>query len=183
MKDSEFYDIQLYWHYLLMNSRTKLQITQLIIWVNDESFYLQVKIQQWQAEGKKIPTPSYLITKLSYKLKPHQTRNQYLTARLDTGTDVNIMPGSVYKLVFNDAELKKPAPSNLDIVTYTTVTVKIVGSCLFYFIHPNAKKLQEVTFYVAKTDGSVLFPALQYLCLDLYNLIQDWIIYLQELAW
>ena len=62
----------------------------------DESFTLQVKI------CKKIPTPSHLITNLAYNLKPHQTRNQYLRARLDTCVDVNIMPASVYKLVFND---------------------------------------------------------------------------------
>ena len=42
---------------------------------SDESFCLQVKIQQSKAEGKKIPTPSHLITNLAYKLKPHQTRN------------------------------------------------------------------------------------------------------------
>ena len=55
---------------------------------NDDSFCLQVKIQQSQAEGRKIPTPSHLITNLAYKLKPHQTRNQYLRARLDICADV-----------------------------------------------------------------------------------------------
>ena len=84
-----------------------------------ESFCVQVKIHQSQAECKKIPTPSHLITNLAYKLKPHQTRNQYLKARLDTCADVNIMPASVYKLVFNDPELKKLAPSTLEIGTYT----------------------------------------------------------------
>ena len=123
---------------------------------SDEAFYLQEKIQQSQAEGKKIPTPSHLITNLAYKLKPRQTRNQYLRARLDTCTDINIMPASVYKLVFNDPELKKLAPSYLEIGTYTTDTVKIVGSFPFYLVHPDTKKLQEVTFYVAKNDGSVL---------------------------
>ena len=113
---------------------------------SDESFCLQVKIQQSQAEGKKIPKPFHLITNLAYKLKPHQTRKQYLKARLDTCTDVNIMPTSVYKLVLNDPELKKLAPSDLEIGTYTTNTVKIVGSCLFYLVHPHTKKLQEVTF-------------------------------------
>ena len=42
---------------------------------SDDSFCLQVKLQQSQAEGKKIPTPSHLTTNLAYKLKPHQTRN------------------------------------------------------------------------------------------------------------
>ena len=93
---------------------------------SDESFCLQVKIQQTQAAYKKIPTPSHLITNLSYKLKPHQTRNQYLRAGLDTCTDVNIMPDSIYKLVFNDPKLKKLAPSTLEIGTYAANTMKIV---------------------------------------------------------
>ena len=90
--------------------------------------------------------PSHLITDLPYKLKPCQTRNQYIRGRLDTFTDVNIMPASVYKLVFNDPEMKKLAPSSLEIGTYTTDTVKIVGSCLFYLVQPATKELQEVTF-------------------------------------
>ena len=56
------------------------------------------------------------------------------------------MPVSVYNLVFNDPELKKLAPSDLEIGTYTTNTVKIVGSCLFYLVHPDTKNLQKVMF-------------------------------------
>ena len=134
---------------------------------SDESFCLQVKIQQSKAEGKKIHTPSHLITNLAYKLKPHQTRNQYLRARLDTCTDVNIMPASVYKLVFNDSESKKFAPSHLEIGTYTTNIVKIVVSCLFYVVHLDTKKLQKVTFYVARNDGSVLLSCTTILPLGL----------------
>ena len=52
---------------------------------SDDPFCLQVKIQHAQANCKKIPTPSHLITNLVYRLKPHQTRNQ------DTCADVNIM--------------------------------------------------------------------------------------------
>ena len=77
------------------------------------------------------------------------------------------MPASVYKLVFNDPELKKLAPSNLEIDTYTTNTVKIVGSYLFYLLHPDTKKLQEVTFYVAQNDGSVLLSCTTTLALGL----------------
>ena len=128
-----------------------------------------------------ILTPSHLITNLGYKLNPHQIRSQYLKARLDTWTDVNIIPSSVYKLVFNDPELKKLAPSNLEIGTYTTDTVKIVGPCLFYLVHLDTKKLQ-VTFYDAKMMVVSCYPALQHLCLDLYNHTQDWIIYLPELV-
>ena len=67
------------------------------------------------------------------------------------------MPSSIYKLVSNNPDLKKLAPSTLEIGTYTTNTVKIVGSCVFYQFHPDTKKLHEVTSFVATQDGSVLY--------------------------
>ena len=75
---------------------------------------------------------------------------------MDTCQDINIMPASVYKLVFNDPGLKRLAPSSLEISIYTTDTMNIAGSFLFYLVHPDTTKLQEVTFYVAQNDGSVL---------------------------
>ena len=44
----------------------------------------------------------------------------------------NIMPTSAYSLLFKNLELKKLDPRNMEIGTYTTDTVKIVGSCKFY---------------------------------------------------
>ena len=64
---------------------------------------------------------------------------------------------SAYNLVFNVPELKKLAHSTFETGTYTTDTVKIVGSCLYYLVYTDAKKLQEVTFYVAQNGGGVLF--------------------------
>ena len=86
---------------------------------------------------------------------------------MDTSGDVNIMQASVYKLVFNNPELQKLAPSTLEIGTYTADTVKIIGSCLFYLVHPYTKKLQGVTFYVAQNDGSVLLSCTITLALGL----------------
>ena len=111
-----------------------------------DSFCLQVKVKQTQANLQRIPRPTHLITNLAYRLKPHHTRNLYLRARLDTCADVNIMPASVYRLVFQDPNMKKLAPSSLEIGTYTTDTVKIVGSCMFYLVHLDTKKLMDVTF-------------------------------------
>ena len=113
---------------------------------SNESFCLQVKIQCMQAECKKIPTPSHLITNLAYKLKPHHTRNQYIRARLDTYSDFNIMPASAYKLVFNDPDLRKLAPSTLEIFTYKMDTVKIIGPCLFYLAQLDTKKFKRSDF-------------------------------------
>ena len=75
------------------------------------------------------------------------------------------MPTSVYKLVFWDPNLKKLALSMLEIGTYTTNVVKLVGSCTFYLVHPDTKHLQEVTFYV--TSNKAVFWYLVPPCLHL----------------
>ena len=80
----------------------------------------------------------------------------YLRARLDTCADVNLMPVSLYQLVFKDPKMQKLTPSNLQVGTFTTDSVKIVGPCKFHLVHPDTKKLLETTFYVAMNDGSVL---------------------------
>ena len=61
---------------------------------------------------------------------------------MDFCMDVNIMPTSVHSLVSKDPELQKLAPSNMEIGTYITDTIKIVGSCMFYLVYPKTKKLQ-----------------------------------------
>ena len=115
---------------------------------SDESFCLQLQAHCNQVEGKKIPNPVHLITNLTYTLKLHHNRNMYLHARLDTCADENIMLASVYHLVFKDPEMKKLAPCKLQIGTHTADTVKMVGSCTFCVVHPDGKKLVQVTCYV-----------------------------------
>ena len=63
--------------------------------------------------------------------------------------------------------MKKLAPSNLEIGTYITDTVKIVGSCMFYLVHWDTKKLMDVTFFVAVNDDSILFSCKTTLMLGL----------------
>ena len=66
------------------------------------------------------------------------------------------MMASVYCLIFKDPEMKKITPCKIQIGTYMADTVKIVGSCTFYVVHPDSKKLIPVTFYVATNDGRVI---------------------------
>ena len=121
-----------------------------------DSFCLQVKIKR-QCDGtQKIPRPTHLITNIAYQLKQDHTRNQYLRARIDTGAEVNLMPVSVYKLIYHDQDLRKLTPCRLKIGTYTTDTVKIIGTSIIYLIHPDSKKLTETIFYIASNEGSVL---------------------------
>ena len=92
---------------------------------SEDCFCLQVKVKCKQANLQRISRPTHLITNLAYRLKSHHTRNLYLRARLDTCADVNIMPASMYRLVFQYPDMKNLAPCKLEIRTYTTDTVKV----------------------------------------------------------
>ena len=134
---------------------------------SDESFHLQVKIQCTQANNK-ILTPHHLITNQAYRWKPHHKRNQYLSARLDTCADVNIMPTSVYTLVFQDPNCKKLAPSKEAWNWHIYYQYSKVGWILYvHLVHPDTKCLQEVTFYMASNNGSVLLSCATMLALGL----------------
>ena len=80
---------------------------------SEDSFCLQVKITQKQDDTQKVPRLTHLITNLAYLLKQHHTRNQYLRARIDSSAEVNLMPVSVYRLVYHDHDLKRLTPSRL----------------------------------------------------------------------
>ena len=80
---------------------------------------------------------------------------------------MNIMPASIYQLVFKDPEMKKIKPCKMQISTYTADTVKIIGLCIFNVVHLDTKKLVPVTFYVANNDGSVLLSCKTTLALQL----------------
>ena len=114
-----------------------------------------------------MPKATRLITNLAYRLQPHHHRNLYLRARLDTCANVNLMPASINQLVFKDPKMQKLTPGNLQVGTYTTDSVKIVGSCKFHLVHLDTKRLLETTFYVAMNDGSVLLSCKTTLLLGL----------------
>ena len=134
---------------------------------SDNSFCLQLQIKHVKAQSKIDKKPACCITNLPYRLKLHKNRNLYLRARLDTCADINIMPVSVYKLVFHDPNLEKLTPYKLQIGTSTNDTVKIVGTCKLFRVHSDTKKLVETIFYVATNDGSVLLSCKSTLALDL----------------
>ena len=96
------------------------------------------------------------MANLAYHLQEHHKRNQYLRARLDTCTDVNLMPMVVYCFMFKDPGLKKLTPSNMEIEMYTNEVVKIIGTCYFYIVHPKSKQLMKGLFFVAKENRSIL---------------------------
>ena len=126
-----------------------------------------MKVQKTQLTNPQLPKPVYLMTNLVYLLKMHHRRNQYLCARLDMCADVNLMPVTVYQLMFKDPNLQKLTPLTLEIEIYMNDVVKIIGSCQFYIMHPENKKLIQVIFFVAKENGSVLLSCRMTMALGL----------------
>ena len=47
--------------------------------------------------------------------------------------------------------------------------MKSVGSCTFYLLHPDTEHIQEVIFYVASNNGSVLLSCATMLALGLIH--------------
>ena len=87
-------------------------------------------------------------------MKPHRRRTKFLRAKIDTCSNVNLMPISVYKLLYKDQDCTKLEPSTkTSVKTYTTEKVKIIGSCKMFVVHPDTRFLCEVTFQVTNHDG------------------------------
>ena len=123
---------------------------------SDDSFCLQIQVKSTQPETK-MQAKQHLVTNLEYKLKPCRRRTKFLRARIDTCSNVNMMPISVYHLIYKDTDCTKLAPSNKDgIFTYTTEKIKVIGSCELLVLHPNTKCFKEVTFQVVNHEGSVI---------------------------
>ena len=52
--------------------------------------------------------------------------------------------------------MRKLDPHSLEIGTYTSDTVMIIGSCILYLVHSDTKKLMDATFYIPLNDGIIL---------------------------
>ena len=100
-------------------------------------------------------TQKCLYANIPYGLKPYHKHNKYLRAQLGTCADVNLMPESVYKLVFNDLQTAKLAKNDIDLTVYTRQSVDLIGKCTFYMLSKATKQPIKVEFYVAKEEGSV----------------------------
>ena len=103
-------------------------------------------------------------------MKPHRRRTKFLTAKIDTCSNVNLIPIHVYKLIYKDQDCTKLEPNNKAAVkTYTTEKIKIVGSCKMFGVHPDTKLLQEVTFHVTSHEGSVILSCATSITLGLIH--------------
>ena len=137
---------------------------------SEDSFCLQMQLKSMQAE-KQCSTVQHLVTNLDYKLKPHRRRTKFLRTRIDTCSNVNVMPVSVYHLIYKDPDCTKLASSNKDgIFTHTTEKIKVIGSCELLVVHPNTKCFKEVTFQVVNHEESVIVSCATSIDLNLIQL-------------
>ena len=70
--------------------------------------------------------------------------------------NVNLMPESMYQLVFNDPHTAKLAKNDIDLTVYTRHSVDLIGKCTFYMLNKATKQPIKVDFCIAKEEGSVL---------------------------
>ena len=123
---------------------------------SEDSFCLQMQAKSAKDNIKKNK-PQHLVNTIEYKLKPHRRRTKFLRVKIDTCSNVILIPISVYKLIYKYEGSTKLEPSNKAAVkTYTTEKIKIVGSCKMFIVHPDTKLLHEVTFQVTSHEGSVI---------------------------
>ena len=139
----------------------------------EDSFCLQLQMQFTQAETSFI-APQHLVTSLEYKLKPHKKRTKFLRARIDTCANVNLMPISVYWLLYRDPDCQKLAPNNkCKVKTYSTEKIQIVGFCDLLVLHPDTECLMEVTFQVTSHEGGGIVSCATGFKLGLVQLHRD----------
>ena len=135
---------------------------------SDDSFCLQMQIKSTQAETK-FEVLQHLVTNLAYNLNALK-KTKYLRARIDTCTKANILPLSVYKLIFKDPDCKHfTSNTKVAIRTYHTGKINIVGSFSLFVVHPDTSKLTQVTFYVTSHEGSVVLSCKTSLKLNLIH--------------
>ena len=136
----------------------------------EDSFCLQMKVKHKQAEDN-CSDVQHLVTNLEYKLKPHIRRTKFLRARIDTCSNVNVMPVSVYHVIYKDPDCSKLAPIKKNgIYTYTTEKIPVIGSCELFVIHHDTKCLQTVTVQVVNKEGSVIVSCATSISLNLIQI-------------
>ena len=125
---------------------------------SEDSFCLQLKVQPQSNEVEtKFTTPQHLVMILEIKLKPHKKRTKFLRGRIDTCTNVNLIPISVYKLLYKAPDCVKIASSiKSGISTYNTEKIPAIGSCDLFVVHSDTRCLKEVTFKVVNHERSVI---------------------------
>ena len=121
--------------------------------------------------ASKSYTKKCLYANIPYRLQPYH-KYKYLCVQLNTYANVNLMPESVYKLVFNGPERSKLAKNDSHLTVYTRHSVDLIGKCTFFMLSKDMKQPVEVDCYIAIDDGSVFLSSETVLQLQLLDVKQ-----------
>ena len=162
-------------HQIVVPEQSTKQYKNTHVYDNDEDFMtaFQLCAQPQKNIHNQQVTTSYtqkcLYANIPYSLQPYHKHNKYLCVQPDTCTDVNLMPESVYKLVFNDPQTSELAKNDTDLTVYTRHSVYLIGKCTFYMLSKGTKQPVKVDFYIAKEECSVLLSQETVFQLQLLN--------------
>ena len=119
---------------------------------NDDDFMIAFQLcaqPQKNVHNQKVTadyTQKCLYANIPYRLQPYCKHNKYLCVQLDTYADVNLMPESIYKLVFNDPHMSKLARNYIDLTVYMRHSVDLIGKCTFSILSKSTKQPVKVDF-------------------------------------
>ena len=140
---------------------------------SEDSFYLQMQIKPEQADHESCET-QHLFTHLEYKLKYHRRSTKFLRARIDTCSNANVMPVSIYKKIFKDPDCSKLTQNQSEgIYTYTTEKIPVIGSCELLVLHPDDKCFLKVPLHVVSIKGSVIVSCATSINLNLIQIHKE----------
>ena len=139
-----------------------------------------MQIMKLQADQESCDT-QHLVTNLHYKVKPHGKKTKLLRAKIDTCSNTNVIPASIYKILYNDPNcIKLQTCKKKGIQTYTKQKIPVIGSCELSVLHPDDQCFHKVKFQVISVEGSVIISCATSINLNLiqipnqlYNKIPD----------
>ena len=135
-----------------------------------DSFCLQMQIKKPQADQESWETQC-LVTNLQYKMKAYGKRTKFLRARIDTYSNTNVMPASIYKILYNDPDCTKLPPSKMNgIKNYTKQKIPVIGSYELFFLHQDDKCFHKVKFQVVNVEGGVIISCATSINLNLIQI-------------
>ena len=104
-------------------------------------------------------------------MKPHGKRTKFLRARIDTCLNANVMPASIYKILYNVPDCTELLPSKKNgINTYTKQRTPVIGSCELFVLHQDDQCFHKVNFQVVSVEGSVIISCATSINLNLIQI-------------
>ena len=126
----------------------------------------------------------HLVTNVQYKVKPHGKKTKFLRARTDTCSNTNVMPASIYKILYNDPDCTKLLPSHKNgINTYTNQKMPVLGSCELFVLHQDDKCFHKGKFQVVSVEGRIIISCTTSINLNLIQIHNQLDSKIPDFAW